>query len=286
MSTSTLAAIEAAAGADGLFAGLDADARLTIEEEASWKSLQSGDVLFREGDAGDALYVVVTGRLRILVSGTSDEDIALAEVGRGEVVGEMALLTGDPRSATVVAVRDSRLVRLSRAAFERIVQQCPAAMLLVTRRLVRRLQQANRGPRGAAPLATIALIPLDPSVDPVALGHILVDALGTFGTATLVTEARLDPAVGLPARLVDGRGVRPVLGGGGARGFAHIGVIQALHEAGVPIDAIGGTSMGAVIAAQFAAGADVAALRELNRRHWVKQNPLKDKTLPVVALLA
>ena len=165
MSTSTLAAIEAAAGADGLFAGLDADARLTIEEEASWKTLQSGDVLFREGDAGDALYVVVTGRLRVLVSGTSGEDIALAEVGRGEVVGEMALLTGDPRSATVVAVRDSRLVRLSRAAFERIVQQCPAAMLLVTRRLVRRLQQANRGPRGLAPLATIALVPLDRSVD-------------------------------------------------------------------------------------------------------------------------
>jgi Predicted esterase of the alpha-beta hydrolase superfamily len=63
-------------------------------------------------------------------------------------------------------------------------------------------------------------------------------------------------------------------------------VIQALEEAGVPIDAIGGTSMGAVIAAQFAMGTDVNGLRVINRQHWVKQNPLKDKTLPVVALLA
>jgi len=77
-----------------------------------------------------------------------------------------------------------------------------------------------------------------------------------------------------------------VLGGGGARGFAHIGVIRALHEAGVPIDAIGGTSMGAVVAAQYAMGNDEASLRALNRRTWIDANPLKDKTLPVVALLA
>jgi NTE family protein len=400
--TSTLAAIEAAAGADGLFAGLDPDARLTVEAQAAWRALHSGDVLFREGDTADALYVVVTGRLRVLAASASGEQVALAEVGRGEIVGEMALLTGDARSATVVAVRDTRLVRLSRAAFERIVQQCPGAMLLVTRRLVRRLQQANRGPRTQTPLATIALVPLDASVDPVALGHTLVGALGALGTATLVTRARVDAELGkevtsadagegrliawldglerdhryvvyaddartpvwtercarqadrllfvangdrapaaameatvqrlarVPARrdllllhasaaqptgtshwltlsgarahhhvrlhepadiarlsrLLTGRGVGLVLGGGGARGFAHIGVIQALQEARVPIDAVGGTSMGAVIAAQFAAGAGGARMREVNRRHWVKQNPLKDKTLPVVALLA
>ena len=88
------------------------------------------------------------------------------------------------------------------------------------------------------------------------------------------------------ARFLTGRAVGLVLGGGGARGFAHIGVIRALREAGVPIDAIGGTSMGAVIAAQYAMGCDEAALRTLNRRTWIDANPLKDKTLPVVALLA
>jgi len=54
----------------------------------------------------------------------------------------------------------------------------------------------------------------------------------------------------------------------------------------VPIDAIGGTSMGAVIAAQYAMGQDAPGLSALNRRTWIDANPLKDKTLPVVALLA
>ena len=87
------------------------------------------------------------------------------------------------------------------------------------------------------------------------------------------------------ARLITGRGVGVALGGGGARGFAHIGVIQALLDGGIQIDAIGGTSMGAVLAAQYAGGAGTAAMRTLNRDHWIRRNPLKDKTLPVVALL-
>jgi predicted acylesterase/phospholipase RssA len=87
-------------------------------------------------------------------------------------------------------------------------------------------------------------------------------------------------------RLLTGRAIGLVLSGGGARGFAHIGVIEALRDAGIPIDAIGGTSMGAVIAAQYATGADPARLRRVNREQWADRNPLKDKTLPVVALLA
>src|SRR6185436_4388214 len=58
-----LETIESVAGADGMFAGLDADARAAIEAEAQWTDLRSGDVLFREGDSGDALYVLISGRL-------------------------------------------------------------------------------------------------------------------------------------------------------------------------------------------------------------------------------
>src|SRR4051812_3788123 len=104
--------IEAVAGTDGMFAGLDAEARAAIEAEAQWTELRSGDVLFREGDAGDALYVLVSGRLRVVLRGSDGIDALDAEIGRGEAVGEMALLTGAPRSATIIAVRDSRLVRL------------------------------------------------------------------------------------------------------------------------------------------------------------------------------
>lgn len=394
--------IEAVAGTDGMFAGLDPEARAAIEAEAQWTDLGSGDVLFREGDAGDALYVLISGRLRVLIKGDSGADALVAEIGRGEAVGEMALLTGAPRSATVMAVRDSRLVRLSQTAFERIVQRCPHAMLLVTRRIVQRLQQTTRAPRAKASRVTIAIIPLDPGTEAAPLAGALVAELARTGTATLVTRARAESQVGgdladpgragrvtvwldalehefqhvvytadaanaewtdrtarqadcllfvapgqiapgreaaatvqrsahLPAarelvllhpapfnpprhtaawldvtgsrlhyhvrqgemadvarlaRLLTGRGVGLALGGGGARGFAHIGVIQALLDADVPIDAIGGTSMGAVLAAQYASGIGVAGMRALNRTHWIQQNPLKDKTLPVVALLA
>lgn len=397
----TLAAVEAAAGTDGMFAGLDTEARAALEAETQWTLLASGDTLFREGEPGDALYVLVSGRLRVLVHGPAGADVLVAEIGRGEPVGEMALLTGAPRSATVMAVRDSRLVRLSQAAFERIVERCPRAMLLVTRRLVQRLQQTTQAPRAKATMVTIAVVPLDPAIDATGLAEGLVAALAAGGSATLVTRARAEAQIGGPvgddgagrltawldalerdfryvvyagdsqvggwtdraarqadcllfvapgdrapgpevaailqrsahapaarellllhpaphhppratarwldatgarlhyharigveadiarlARMLTGRAVGLVLGGGGARGFAHIGVIEALADAGVPIDAIGGTSMGAVLAAQYAGGADAAAMRLLNRRHWIEQNPLKDKTLPVVALLA
>ncbi len=394
----TLAAVEAVAGAEGMFAGLDDEARAAVEAETRWTLLRSGETLFREGDQADALYVLVSGRLRVLVDGAEGERAVAAEIGRGEIVGEMALLTGAPRSATVIAVRDSRLVRLSQAAFERIVQRCPQAMLLVTRRLVQRLQQTTRTPRTRSTMVTIAMVPLDPRIDVDAVAAGLVRTLAPAGAATLVTRARVEAALGADAgddrvfawldalerdfpyvlyagdasdpgwtdraarqadcllfvapgdrepraeaavivgraaaapaarellllhppphhpprytagwlgvtgarahhhvrsgseadlarlaRMLTGRGVGLALGGGGARGFAHIGVIEALGDAGIAIDAIGGTSMGAVIAAQYAAGADPAAMRALNRQHWIRRNPLKDKTLPVVALLA
>jgi predicted acylesterase/phospholipase RssA len=87
------------------------------------------------------------------------------------------------------------------------------------------------------------------------------------------------------ARLLTGRAVGLVLGGGGARGFAHIGVIRAMHEAGIPIDLVGGTSVGACIGAQYAMGLEWPAMLELNRKGFINLNPMADYTLPIVALL-
>jgi len=75
-----------------------------------------------------------------------------------------------------------------------------------------------------------------------------------------------------------------VFSGGGARGFAHIGVIRALHERRIPIDYIGGTSMGAVIAAQHALGWDWQTMARVNREEWPRCEPQKNYTLPLVAL--
>jgi NTE family protein len=87
------------------------------------------------------------------------------------------------------------------------------------------------------------------------------------------------------ARFIAGRAVGIVLAGGGARGFAHIGVVKALAEAGVPFDNIGGTSMGALIAAGIACEWTIEELTERMRQAFVAGNPLNDYTLPLIALV-
>jgi NTE family protein len=87
-------------------------------------------------------------------------------------------------------------------------------------------------------------------------------------------------------RLLTGRAVGLVLSGGGARGFAHLGVVRALREHGVPIDLVGGTSMGGILAAGVAKDWDDAELAERFKRSFVDTNPLSDFTLPLVSLVS
>ena len=86
------------------------------------------------------------------------------------------------------------------------------------------------------------------------------------------------------ARLVSGHGRGLVLAGGGARGVAHLGVLRALHEAGHAFDAVGGTSIGAIIGAGLACGWELEAMTENLRRAFVNGRPLSDWTLPLVAM--
>jgi NTE family protein len=88
------------------------------------------------------------------------------------------------------------------------------------------------------------------------------------------------------ARLVTGRALAVVLSGGGARGFAQIGVMRALQAARLPVDAIGATSIGSIIGAGWAAGWTYAEMKERVHRSFVETNPLGDYTLPFVSLVA
>jgi NTE family protein len=88
------------------------------------------------------------------------------------------------------------------------------------------------------------------------------------------------------ARMLTGRGVGLVLSGGGARGFAHIGVVKALRESGVPIDLVGGTSMGGILAAGVAQCWSVEELKARFHAAFVEAKPLRDYTLPFVSLVS
>lgn len=87
------------------------------------------------------------------------------------------------------------------------------------------------------------------------------------------------------ARTMAGRSVGLVLSGGGARAYSHIGVIRAIRERGVPLDFVGGASMGAVIAACVAMGWDDDEIERRIRKAFVESNPLGDYTLPVVGMV-
>lgn len=92
------------------------------------------------------------------------------------------------------------------------------------------------------------------------------------------------PAVGALVRRVTGRSVGLVLSGGGARGLAHIGAIRGLLDAGIVIDRVGGTSMGAFVGALFAMGHAPEEIVELCRRELVERKPFHDFSLPLSSL--
>ncbi len=101
-----------------------------------------------------------------------------------------------------------------------------------------------------------------------------------------VHHVRHDGDLARVARLVTGKCMTLVLSGGGARGFAHIGVVRALREAGIAIDAVGGTSIGAIIGAGVAADWSIEEMTDAYRRAFVSTNPLSDRTFPFVSLVS
>jgi NTE family protein/lysophospholipid hydrolase len=392
-----------------LFGTLDERVVSDIERSIEWKRLGGGEVLFRQGDPGDSLYIVMSGRLRAVVRDAGGSERTVGDVTRGESVGEMALFTGEDRSASIHALRDTELIRFSKPAFEEIMAKYPQVVMQITRILVHRLRQQITSPVARESLTNLALVGADASVDLAAFCGSLVSSLSEHARAIALDSADVDRLLGTPgiaqtppagphairlqtwlddletthslivyrsdtgdtnwsrrclrqadrvlivadatrspapqgveaallgptnaitrcsrqlvllhphrgvlpartqdwlaprtverhyhvhpgdsrdfrrlARLLTGRGVGLVLGGGGARGYAHIGVIRALEEAGVPIDTIGGTSMGAVVAAAHALGLDygtfISKTTDLLRRH----RPFKEYTLPIVSLL-
>jgi predicted acylesterase/phospholipase RssA/CRP-like cAMP-binding protein len=88
------------------------------------------------------------------------------------------------------------------------------------------------------------------------------------------------------ARRISDRAVGLVLGGGGARGLAHIGVLQALEEAGMPVDVIGGTSMGSAMAAAYAQGWAPQKILEFASKTFTDSNVVRDLDFPMISILA
>lgn len=134
-----------------LFASLDPHELAAVHEAVEWLTLDPGEALFRFGEPGDSLYVVVQGRLEAELP-DADGGSRVVAIAPGDSVGELALLTGAPRSADVRAVRHSLLVRLGRDRFFELTRKLPDVMLGIARVISERLAtsghvRARIGPR-------------------------------------------------------------------------------------------------------------------------------------------
>jgi signal transduction histidine kinase len=123
-----------------LFADLADDDLARVCREARDVRLEAGDVLFREGDPGDRAYMVTSGQVEILKN-AERRQVLLAVRGAGDVIGEMALLHEEPRSATVRARTRTDLVSIPKAALDDLLDTSPSASRSIFHTLLRRMRE-------------------------------------------------------------------------------------------------------------------------------------------------
>lgn len=103
--------------------------------------LSKDQILFNKGDEGNSLFVILSGRVKIFTQDNQGREVALNRVGTGEIIGEMALLDYEPRSASVAALEKTSALELSREDFMEILKRYPDLALSVIRNLSSRLRQ-------------------------------------------------------------------------------------------------------------------------------------------------
>jgi CRP-like cAMP-binding protein len=109
-----------------------------FRQETGALQLAPGDSLFREGEKGEKMYVLLEGEMEILLG-----DFVLETVGKGALIGEMALIDDNPRTASVVAKTSCRLAEIDRRRFHFLVQQTPHFATHVMKTLADRLRHMN-----------------------------------------------------------------------------------------------------------------------------------------------
>ncbi|MGB6367355.1 MAG: cyclic nucleotide-binding and patatin-like phospholipase domain-containing protein, partial [Thermoanaerobaculia bacterium] len=184
----------------GPFEGSATELLQELDEDLEFLLVEAGENLFRQGDAADAAYIVISGSLRVAVDTPEGGEQIINEVARGETVGEMALLTDDPRSATIYAIRDSHLARISRQGFQRLIDHRPQTLLNLSRLIIDRLKRRSAvGIPRPDRLTCIGLVPAGDTTVPLEeVARDLAKGLAGHGSVALLTSASVDAALGQP----------------------------------------------------------------------------------------
>jgi CRP/FNR family transcriptional regulator, cyclic AMP receptor protein len=126
-----------------LFAGIETDAALALLSTMSVQTLPRGEVVFREGDPGDCLYVIGTGKVKLGRRSSDGRENLLSVLGPGEMFGELSLFDPGPRTATTTVVADATLYALSHPELIGWLEKYPAVAKHLLGALARRLRRTN-----------------------------------------------------------------------------------------------------------------------------------------------
>lgn len=185
---------------------LDDEALGRLSKEVRWVEVAAGESILREGDPSDRMYFVAHGRLGILQRHSDGADRLVREIGAGQPIGELGLLLDQPRSASVTALRDSLLVELDRAAFDRLIERTPSVLLPLSRRIAERLATIRPDSPLDVPAGTL-VVAASPSVDLAGLWSQLAPLLTQYG-ARCLSVAELIHASGSSGGLEPWRATR------------------------------------------------------------------------------
>jgi NTE family protein len=174
-----------------LLGEIDPAAMGMLNRHLEWVEIAAGETLMQQGDFGDSMYLSISGRLRAYVVDDDGVEHMVREMTRGQIIGEMSLYTDEPRSATVVAIRDSVLVRLGRSDFNSLLASNTQVSIALTRQIIHRLRSTQSRSSLARPV-TIALLPISDGVATHAFTQRLADKLRAVGRVRVVNADSID----------------------------------------------------------------------------------------------
>jgi signal transduction histidine kinase len=140
-----------------LFAGLSPEDLERLCAMAETVNIKAGDILIEEGSPGDALYIALSGNFEVSKR-SGDRDVPIASSGPGDIIGEMSLLEQSARTASVRALEDSSLLKISRAAFEQLLLRSPQAALAVLHTVMGRLRNTELMLRQSEKMAALGTL--------------------------------------------------------------------------------------------------------------------------------
>jgi CRP-like cAMP-binding protein len=135
--------------ANPLFSGLSREDIAKILGRLEEKSFHAGTTILSQGDQGDSFYFIQSGAVQVVLEGGGGRRETIAVLGPQDSFGEMALFSGEPRSATIITVKDTTVWRLSREAWNELIEKYPTWLLhfcaSLSKRLARVEQQYSQG---------------------------------------------------------------------------------------------------------------------------------------------